>query len=227
MFCRTEKHFLLDLLLSNGRHVCYWLRLCWRIPSDWCIRLASAALVWYSPGAFSHLLPGLLLLGGVRFDVLSQRAGIGVAFLAALNLTRVWFLKHTGSSNSVSGPPPPLDISVFWIWNVDSPCRHVCAGAWHGRWSCWRLSDSRGADTCTVSLLCGFVSGFWGSLGGRTPSDSLQTNIKKWRRRETSLEMFTSNRFFLYRIDTWPEDQTALSPHASTRRGQYFPVQIN
>lgn len=161
--------------------------------------------MWYSPGAFSHLLPGLLLLGGVRFDMLSQRAGIGVAFLAALNLTRVWFLKHTGSSNSVSGPPPPLDISVFWIWNVDSPCRHVCAGAWHGRWSCWRLSDSQGADTCTVSLLCGFVSGFWGSLGGRTPSDSLQTNIKKWRRRETSLEMFKSNRFFLYRIDTWPD----------------------
>lgn len=55
------------------------------------------------PTAFSHLLPGLLLLGGVWFDVLSQRAGIGVAFLAALNLTRVRFLKHTGSSCCYSG----------------------------------------------------------------------------------------------------------------------------
>lgn len=32
--------------------------------------------------------------------MLSQRAGIGVAFLAALNLTRVRFLKHTGNKQT-------------------------------------------------------------------------------------------------------------------------------
>lgn len=59
----------------------------------------------------------------------------------------------------------------FW------PCPGECADVWRGRWSCWKLSGSRGAGTGTASLPCGSSGGSLGSPDVKTLCYSPRTVI--------------------------------------------------
>lgn len=116
----------------------------------------------------------------------AQRAGVCVAFGAALDLTGVGFLqRHSLLVNtSLCGHTP-----LHEVLRLHSPCRHVFAGVWLDRWSCWRPSDTRGVDTRRVSRPCGSSDGFSGSPSGKTPSDSPQTWVKVKNTRKNSLDV--------------------------------------
>ena len=58
-------------------------------------------------------------------------------------------------------------------------CPSVSSGAWHGRWSCWMLSGSQGADKDTAFHPYGSLSESWDFLVWKKLSCNPQTRKEK------------------------------------------------